>query len=64
MKKFNLRNHLTPELKHQFAKAEEKNHFDQRMKQKDKEEVELTFDFMGILVVTGKFKLGMNFVKN
>jgi len=38
MKKFNLRNHLTPELKSQFAKTEEKNHFDQRMKQNDKEE--------------------------
>lgn len=32
MRRFDLRNYLTPELKTQFAKSEEKNHFDQKLK--------------------------------
>ena len=38
MRKFDLRNHLTPELKSQFAKSEEKNHFDKRSKDLEKDE--------------------------
>ena len=39
MKKFDLRNFLTPELKTQFAKSEEKNLFDLKVKADKKEQV-------------------------
>ena len=39
MKRFDLRNYLTPELKTQFAKSEEKNHFDQKLKTDKHEQV-------------------------
>ena len=42
MKRFDLRNHLTPELKTQYAKSEEKNHFDERLKADAKEEVQIS----------------------
>lgn len=38
MKKFDLRSFLTPELKTQFAKSEEKNHFDAKIKADNKEQ--------------------------
>ena len=40
MKKFDLRSFLTPQLKTQFAKSEEKNHFDVKIKTDMKEEVD------------------------